>query len=68
MDKTDLSNKIVDYLKNYKAYEIKGICKKYGIECDENLDPMNSKRVYIQSGLISLGLAQLREIAKTIIK
>lgn len=68
MDKNDLSNKIVDYLRNYKAYEVKGICKKYGIECDEDLDPMHSKRVYIQSGLTSLGLEQLREIAKTIIK
>ena len=35
----------------YKAYDLEGICKIYGIEPDSNLDPMNSKRLYMLSGI-----------------
>lgn len=66
-DTSDLMNMIVDYIKKYKAYNIPSVCKKYNIECDSKLNPMNSKRVYIESGLIKFSFNKLKELAKTII-
>ncbi|MCY6958420.1 AbiJ-related protein [Clostridium brassicae] len=66
-DTSDLMNVIVDYIKGYKDYNVPSVCKKYNIECDSNLDPMNSRRVYIESGLIKISFSKLRELAKTII-
>ena len=34
---------ITDYFREYKAYDLPDVCKKYGIECDSNLEPMASK-------------------------
>lgn len=62
-----LRNAIVNYLKEYKTYELNGICKKYGVECDNSLDPMRSKRVYLESRLSSLNFEQLTHVAKQII-
>lgn len=41
--------------------------QKNNIECDSKLDPMNSKRVYIESGLIKFSFNKLRELIKRII-
>lgn len=66
-DTIDLMNIIVDYIKKFKAYNIRSVCKKYNIECDNKLDPMNSKRVYIESGLIKFSYNKLSELIKRII-
>lgn len=58
---------IVDFLRNFKAYQLKSICEKYGINCDSSLNPMHSKRVYIEGGIIKKSFAELKEIAKQII-
>ncbi len=66
-DANDLMNVIVDYLKEYKAYNLPSVCEKYKLECNSKLDPMASKRVYIESGLIKFSFNELRQLAKTII-
>lgn len=66
-DKNDLMNVIVDYIKEHKAYNLPNVCKKYNIECDSKLDPMNSKSVYIESGLVKFPFNKLQELAKLII-
>lgn len=59
-----LKNVITEYLSNnYKAYNLRAICESYGIICDNNLEPMASKRTYIKSGLIGLTLESLQSIA-----
>lgn len=58
---------IVDYIKECKAYNLSGVCKKYNIECDSKLDPMKSKGVYIESGLTKFSFNKLRELVKIII-
>ena len=52
----------------YKAYDLEGICKIYGIEPDSNLDPMNSKRLYMLSGLNKLDDDKIWNIARKIVK
>lgn len=52
----------------YKAYDLEGICKIYGIEPDPNLDPMNSKRLYMLSGLNKLDDDKIWNIARKIVK
>ena len=42
---------LVDFFRNYKTYELKSICEKYSIHCDNELNPMYSKRLYVESGL-----------------
>ena len=32
---------IVDFLRDFKAYQLKSICEKYGINCDNSLNPPN---------------------------
>ena len=66
-DTLELKQIIVDYLKEYKAYNLSAICKKYNIECNDELDPNNSKRLYIESGLASFTFEKLQELAKRII-
>ncbi len=66
-DTIDLMNIIADYIKAFKAYNLPSVCKKYNIECDSKLDPMNSKRVYIESGLMKFSYNKLRELIKRII-
>lgn len=68
MQVSKISNAIVDYLYNFKAYDLKEICYHYGLNCNDELDPMHSKKSYINSGLISLGDKQLQQIAINIIK
>jgi len=58
---------IVDYLYNYKAYDLPEVCKSYGIECNEQLNPNSSKRLYISSGLKKMNLAQTKDLVKKII-
>jgi len=63
-----IGNAIIYYLSNYKAYDLEDVCKSYGLECNLDLNPMSSKRTYIQSGLNSLGDKKLQSIACEIIK
>ena len=58
---------ITDYLREYKAYDLPEICAKYGLECNNQLDPTASKRLYIESGLKKKPYAELAEVAKQII-
>lgn len=62
-----LQNEIADYLSSYKAYDLPNICKSYGIECNEQSNPNSSKRIYINSGLKKMNLAQTKELVKRII-
>lgn len=58
---------VIEFLANgAKAYELEGICKKYGIECDKMLDPMSSKRMYLKSGFTKKNLEQLKDIVRQI--
>lgn len=58
---------IADHFREYKAYDLPDVCKKYGIECDSNLDPMASKRLYLESGLKKKTFVDLSMIAKQVI-
>ena len=58
---------ISDHLYNYKAYDLPVVCKSYGIDCNEQLNPYISKRAYISSGLKKMELAQTKELVKRII-
>jgi len=58
---------ITDYFREYKAYDLPDVCKKYGIECDSNLEPMASKRLYLESGLKKKTFVDLSMIAKQVI-
>ena len=62
-----LQNEIADYLYGNSANILPSVCSAYGIECDEQLNPFNSKRVYINSGLKKMNLIQTRELVKKII-
>ncbi len=35
----------------YKAYDLNEACSAYGIEPDDGLEPMHSKRKYVLNGL-----------------
>lgn len=58
---------LVDFFRNYKAYELKTICEKYCIQCNNEMNPMHSKRLYVESGLSKKSFSELQEIAKEII-
>ena len=58
---------IADYFRKYKAYDLPDVCKKYGIECDGNLDPNASKRIYLESGLKKKTFSDLSMVAKQVI-
>lgn len=66
-DMTDLKQIIIDYLKENKAHNLPTVCKKYNIECNDELEPMNSKRVYIESGLTGFSYSKLQTLAIEII-
>lgn len=66
-DMDDLKYIIIDYLKENKAYNLPAICNKYNIECNNELNPMNSKRVYIESGLSIYSYEKLQALAIEII-
>lgn len=52
----------------YKAYELGGICNAYGIEPDAGLDAMNSKRLYVLSGLNKLSDDDIWKLARRMVK
>ena len=52
----------------YKAYDLVGICNAYGIEPDAGLNPMNSKRLYVLSGLNKLPDDDIWKLARRIVK
>ena len=52
----------------YKAYDLGGICNAYGIEPDAGLNPMNSKRLYVLSGLNKLPDDDIWKLARRIVK
>lgn len=54
------------YFGNYKSYELDGVLKEYGISPDETLDPNNSKKMYIQSGLAKMKEEEIMELSKLI--
>lgn len=63
-----LRDAVIEFLANTaKAYELEGICEKYGIECDKVLNPSNSKRVYLKSGFAKKSFEQIKDIARQII-
>jgi len=64
---TRLKEIIIEFFaETQKAYELEGICERYGVECDKTLNPYNSKRVYLRSGLGKKGFEQLKDIARQI--
>ena len=63
-----LQYEITEYFYTYSALHLKTICKRYGLECDASLEPMQSKRVYIRSGLLKLNPNQIQELTLRIIR
>lgn len=63
-----LKGEIIKYFRTYRADELNKKCQAYGIICDPALDPINSKRTYLKSGLDNKNFADLKNIAKQIIK
>lgn len=59
---------IANALAEYKAYQLPDICPRYGIFPDESLDPMNSKRIYVQSGLDKCNSDEIGKIAKKVME
>lgn len=66
-DISDLKQIIIDELKVYSAYILKAICEKYNIIPSEELNPMKSKRVFLDSGLSKLTYIELKNLARRII-
>ena len=58
---------IIEFLAQAKFYDLPCVCEKYGIECDQSLDPSKSKKTYLRSGLAKKNAGETREIAKQII-
>lgn len=54
------------YFWTYKAYELDGILKEYGISPDETLNPDSSKKMYVRSGLIKMTEEEIEQLAKRI--
>jgi len=64
-----LKSKIAEqFASEYKAYDLKGICEKYGILPDGDLDPMNSKRIYIANGLNKMQDEDICKLARQLLK
>lgn len=68
LKESKIMNAIIDYLIKYKSYELKTICEKYELKCNEELDPYHSKKVYVRSGILGLSEGQLQSIAMKIIR
>jgi very-short-patch-repair endonuclease len=67
-DDRKIISTITEYLYNYKANELNAVCKKYNIPCNEDLNPMHSKKTYVRSGLNDLSFESLQKIAINIIQ
>lgn len=67
-DERKISSALIEYLYDYKANELNAVCKKYNIPCNEDLNPMHSKKTYIRSGLNALSFESLQKIAINIIQ
>lgn len=67
-DMDSLRQIIVDELKEAKAYNLESILEKYELIPNHEIDPMNSKRVYVDSALCRLSLDKLKLLANRIIK
>lgn len=52
----------------YKEYELNGVCNAYGIEPDDGLEPMHSKRLYVLNGLNKLSDDDIWKLARKIAK
>lgn len=70
MKKTDGLKGIIanHFASEYKAYDLKDVCKNYGIEPDEGLNPMSSKRIYVDNGLNKLQDEDIWKLAGQIVK
>lgn len=66
-DHNSLLEIIVCYFREYKAYHLPDISTKYRLECNNDLDPMASKRLYLESGLRKKSYPELTMIAKQVI-
>lgn len=65
----ELKNVIANqFASEYKAYELSGVCNAYGIEPDAGLEPMNSKRLYVLSGLNKLIDDDIWKLARRMVK
>ena len=67
-DMDSLRQIIVDELKATKAYKLEAVLEKYELIPNRELDPMHSKRVYVDSALCRLHLDKLKLLANRIIK
>ncbi|MFR5048760.1 MAG: hypothetical protein ACLUDH_10690 [Faecalispora sporosphaeroides] len=67
-DMDSLRQIIVDELKETKAYNLEVVLEKYELIPNRKLDPMHSKRVYVDSALCRLSLDKLKLLANRIIK
>lgn len=56
------------FASEYKAYDLKDVCKNYGIKPDERLNPMDSKRIYVANGLNKLQDEDIWKLAGQIVK
>lgn len=56
------------FASEYKAYDLKNTCNTFGIEPDDDIDPMDSKRRYIQSGLNKMSDDDIWNIARRMIR
>lgn len=64
-----VKEKIADqFAKEYKANDLKNICNIYGIEPDDELDPMDSKRLVVKSGLNKMSDDAILDVAKRIVR
>lgn len=68
MDIQVVQREITEYFYSYSANDLRAICKKYKLECDDSLEPMNSKRIYIKSGLLKMNVHQLYDLIAAIVK
>ena len=66
-DAGSLRQIIVDELKDIKAYNLDDALEKYGVTPNTELNPMSSKRIYVDSALNKLDFTQLKILAKKII-
>ncbi|HIU76063.1 MAG TPA: hypothetical protein IAC62_09295, partial [Candidatus Pelethocola excrementipullorum] len=62
-----IRNVLVEYLRLYSALDLPSICERLQIPCNNELEPMHSKAIYLKSGINKMKDNELIELVKMII-
>ena len=60
-------NALVEYLRVYSALDLRSICERLQIPCNNDLEPMHSKAIYLKSGINKMKDKEIIELVKAIV-